>query len=328
MPLTRELHQCDPVRPGVAGDQLSVDFRCLPHQGAEIRAIREACLTTGFFYLDHAFADKSIVGNTLLQMDNFFGLDDDDVRKKEVGVSATNKHGWTPMFGEPAYQPGTIAHLESFDCGRSFRPDGHGTKNAWPDLSNFRGDVRQCWNALARIGDVVLESLALAAGVAPRTFCDRCNSHELSTMRLLHYPANDAPVAEKNVGIAAHTDFECMTLILQTAPGLELRHTSGSWYDAPSDTDRVVVLLGDMLERWTNGQFQATGHRVRNTNDKRYSIVLFFAVNDDESVNALPEFISEDNPARYEPVGQRQHLEREVRRARRHRDESIRTGSC
>jgi isopenicillin N synthase-like dioxygenase len=323
MPLTRELSQSDPIRPGVAGTQQSIDFRCLPHQGAEIQKIREACLTAGFFYVDHAFEDKSIVGDTLLQMDNFFGLDDDDVRKKEVSVSATNKHGWTPMFGEPAYQPGTIAHLESFDCGRPFQSDGNSPKNIWPDLANFRGDVRQCWNALTRIGDVVLESLALAAGVAPRTFGDRCDSYELSTMRLLHYPANNAPVAEKNVGIAAHTDFECMTLILQTAPGLELRDATGSWYDAPPDENRVVVLLGDMLERWTNGQFQATGHRVRNTNDSRYSIVLFFAVNDDELVSALPEFVSDDNPARHKPVGQRQHLNHEVKRAERYRDEDV-----
>jgi len=321
MPLTRELRQSDPIQPGAVGAQASIDFRCLPYQGAEILRIREACLTTGFFYLDHAFEDRRIVGATLQQMDSFFGLDDDDLRKKEVGVSATTKHGWTPMFGEPAYQAGTIAHVESFDCGKPFQSDGRSPKNAWPDLANFRGDVRQCWNALTRIGDVVLESLALAVGVAPRTFCDRCDSHELSTMRLLHYPANDAPVIEKNVGIAAHTDFECITLILQTAPGLELRDTTGSWYDAPSDKDRVVVLLGDMLERWTNGRFQATGHRVRNTNYRRCSIVLFFAVNDDELVGALPEFVSNDNPARHEPVGQRQHLDREVKRARRYRDE-------
>ena len=141
-------------------------------------------------------------------------------------------------------------------------------------------------------------------------------------MRLLNYPQNDAPVTDANVGISAHTDFECMTLIFQTAPGLELLATDGDWYDVPGHDGRLVVMLDDMMERWTNGLFRATGHRVRNTREQRYSIVMFFAVNDDEIVCPLPQFLSENNPAKYDAVRQRDHLNRELEKAALNRDAS------
>ena len=138
-------------------------------------------------------------------------------------------------------------------------------------------------------------------------------------MRLLHYPQNDNPTTEADVGIAAHTDFECMTLILQTAPGLELLSTDGHWYDVPGHDGRMVVMIDDMLEYWTNGLFRATGHRVRSTAEQRYSIVMFFAVDDDQLVAPLPGFVADDNPARYPAVRQRDHLDRELEKAAQNR---------
>ena len=141
-------------------------------------------------------------------------------------------------------------------------------------------------------------------------------------MRLLHYPQNDAPESDANVGISAHTDFECVTLILQTAPGLELLAADGSWYDVPGHDGRLVVMLDDMLERFTNGQCKATGHRVRNTREQRYSIIMFVAVNDDETIAPMPQFVTEDNPAGYAPVKQRAHLDQELARAAQNREQS------
>ncbi len=140
-------------------------------------------------------------------------------------------------------------------------------------------------------------------------------------MRLLNYPENDAPLTDANVGISAHTDFECMTLIYQTAPGLELFATDGNWYDVPGHDGRLIVMLGDMMERWTNGMFRATGHRVRNTGKQRSSIVMFFAVNDDETIAPLENFVSlTTRPARYDAVRQRDHLQREMQKAAQNRE--------
>ncbi|MCI0517773.1 MAG: hypothetical protein L0Y45_08065, partial [Woeseiaceae bacterium] len=154
-------------------------------------------------------------------------------------------------------------------------------------------------------------------------FSTRCNTQELSTLRLLHYPGGLCEDSLRDVGISAHTDFECISLLLQTGPGLELTDVHGRWYEAPAEPDRVIVLLDDMLERWTNGYFQATGHRVRRTAASRYSIVLFVAVNADQVIRPLEPFIDAGRPARYDAVTQRQHIDAELRRSEAYRTLSL-----
>jgi isopenicillin N synthase-like dioxygenase len=34
------------------------------------------------------------------------------------------------------------------------------------------------------------------------------------------------------MGIGSHTDYECLTLLYSTAPGLEVLNSAGTWVDA------------------------------------------------------------------------------------------------
>ncbi|MDH5499592.1 MAG: hypothetical protein OEY72_00660, partial [Gammaproteobacteria bacterium] len=300
MPSTGELRQSDPVSGRAPDTTPCIDARELLSADPVVRRnlVEQAgktCHEFSFFYLTHAFDHSPVAANAFRQMQTFFTLPDNDPRK--IAVDNRNKYGsygWMPMFGEPAYQPGTVAHVESFDCGLEGGP-GAGKdlegQNVWPDLPQFREDVCELWNSLAALGAAMLEVLAEIAGLDKSFFRSRCNSHELSTLRLLHYPGGPAPDALRDVGIAAHTDFECISLILQTAPGLELTDVNGRWLDTPARSDQVIVLLDDMLERWTNGFFRATGHRVRRTATPRYSVVLFNAVNAGLTVCPLQQFV-------------------------------------
>ena len=45
--------------------------------GPAIAAVRDACLGTGFFYLDNAFDSECTIRKVLRQMHAFFGLDDE-----------------------------------------------------------------------------------------------------------------------------------------------------------------------------------------------------------------------------------------------------------
>lgn len=329
MPLTSELKQQDRLSGTVSDRTLTVDARDLTNgdraaRRAAIAAIRRHCLETGFFYLEHAFDDPAVVDTLLGQMQRFFSLDDaHPVKQGANNAGKAGNYGWMPKFEEPAYQPGTIAHVESFDCGleehRAIDKTLEG-QNVWPELPGFRESALAYWEAITKIGESVLEVLAEAAGLEPGFLKSRCDSQALNTMRLLHYPGSTVPLDASNVGISAHTDFECITLIWQDRPGLELTDIDGNWFDAPCHDGRLVVLLDDMLERWTNGVFRATGHRVRNTPWQRYSIVMFFAVNEDEIIAPLPRFVSDERPAAHPPVRQRDHIDAEIERAERNRE--------
>lgn len=327
MPMTSDLRQTAPIIGELDDNVAVIDAnRLLTATGDERRkivsSVRSACLQTGFFYLENVFSGTSALQNVLSQMQDFFALPDDDQRKQSINNQhKPGSYGWMPLFGEPAYQPGTVAHLESFDCGleQAATDKNLEGQNAWPDMDGFRDAALEYWGHISATGDAVLGAISEAAGLSPQFLPEACRSQQLNTMRLLNYPANDAPSSDSAVGIAAHTDFECITLILQTQPGLELTDINGNWYDAPGHDGRVVVLLDDMLERWTNGTFKATGHRVRNTHWQRFSVVMFFAVDDHVTIEPLPQFVNAGNPARFTPVRQRDHIDQEILRAEKNR---------
>lgn len=318
MPSTIELRQEDRVVGSVPDFATTIDASELTADGAFndealVARIRNACISNGFFYIGGLQSDDLSSWPILGKMQSFFSLDDQDPRKQSV-LQGDNGYGWVPMYSEPAYQPDTVAHMESFDCGLN-NFSGATSQRAWPDIPGFGNDVTNCWREFSALGSSALKLISAAAGFDPEFLPGNCDSRKLDTLRLLHYPANNIPACDRNVGIAAHTDFECITLIYQSAPGLELMGPSDQWLDAPSHDGRIVVLLDDMLERWTNGIFKATGHRVRNTAEQRFSIVLFFAANDGINISPAPPLVSKTRPARFAPITQARHIDDEVQRA-------------
>lgn len=315
MPGTIDLRQSEPLEGTVDAAPLTVTASELWDSDSDHVAgkVRTACLETGFFCIQADTQLQTVIDTTLARMQAFFEIDDNDPRKLAV-CQDDSRRGWCPRFSEPAYQPGTISSLEAFDIGLD--DIGHtGESGCWPDVDGFRAAASQCWSALNRSGDRVLELLAQAAGIDTGFFRSRCDSRALNSMRLLHYAADNPLPDKRNVGIAAHTDFECITLLYQDSPGLEIRTVDGRWQEAEAGDGRLIVMLDDMIERWTNGRFKATGHRVRETDATRFSIVLFVAANDNQTIAPLEAFISPSNPSHYPPVSQAQHLEAEVRRA-------------
>lgn len=292
-----------------------IDAETFMHPGTltpeTLQQIALAVQRDSFLSLQNCPDASNSLTETLRQMDYFFGLPDAHPTKQAALVRGdADSFGWTPALGEPAYEPGTIAHVESFDCGRT----ADYAMN-WPDVPGFRHAVTQYQGWAFALGNRLLAALAIHLDLDDSFFVDRCASQELNTLRLLHYPANCHPADEINMGISAHTDFECITLIYQSAPGLEIQNASGEWHLAPFGKDRISVLMGDMMERWTNGRIRATRHRIRNEHFGRKSIVLFMAVDPEIVVEPLPSFAS-DMKRVYEPITQERHLYDSIARAK------------
>lgn len=315
MPSTSDLNQSAPLDGATDAATpvfLAQEFLATP--GTDLVArVQRACLETGFLIIEPTSDMSATIASTVGRMQEFFLLDDDDRRKQDVRQD-DSRRGWRPRFTEPAYQPGTKASLEAFDLGvdeiRSRQA------RAWPAVPAFSDTVSRCWDDFLHLADAVLAVVGRAAGLDEQFLNSRCQTRELNSFRLLHYAGGLAASNDQDVGIAAHTDFECITLLYQDTPGLELRTTGDQWIDAVAGVGRIVVMLDDMIERWTNGYFSATGHRVRQTGHQRFSIVMFMAVDDGVTIAPLEQFVSGDNPPRYEPVTQAAHLAAEIRRAR------------
>lgn len=285
-----------------------------------IEQVRQACHDPGFFYVRNTCVKEDTIEAALTSARLFFDTNDNEPLKQKVhNRNGGGMKGWGPMFGEPAYQKGTIAHVESFDIGQQLNEktchDLSIEPNIWPDLPDFRQAVLDYYDEVTRLGRVISGLFSEILGEQREFINDRSGPGAPRTLRMLHYPASQSQDCPQHVGIAAHTDFECFTIMHQTAAGLELTHANGEWCEAPADVGSFTIILGDMLERFSNGHLKATGHRVVNTPWTRYSMVLFFAVDGEYAVKPLPQFVSSGMPSRYETVTQAEHIDRELQRA-------------
>jgi len=100
-----------------------------------------------------------------------------------------------------------------------------------------------------------------------------------SILRAIHYP----PTGPNPNGMrsAAHEDINLITLLpAASAAGLQVLNRTGEWVDAPTDSNLIIVNVGDMLQEFTNGELKSTTHRVVNTEEgklkSRYSMPFFF----------------------------------------------------
>ena len=161
--------------------------------------------------------------------------------------------------------------------------------------------VSAYYRYLKAIGDQIFRALALALA-QPENIFDHCIQDAPSQLRLIHYPFNaEAQDAE---GIGAHTDYECFTLLLPTAPGLQVLNKQGEWIDIPVLNKTLVMNIGDMMEILSNGKYLATKHRVKKVQEERFSFPLFCGCNYDHVIAPVN---SAETP-KYAPLVGGEHL--------------------
>ncbi len=274
------------------------------------RALGAACREAGFFYLTGHRVSDATTAALLAQAEAFFAMPGEQKLEYYIGKSA-NHRGYVPP-GEEVFYGGARNQKESFDLCFELpagvvdtRTDPFAGANVWPALPGFREAVSSYYAAVFELGRRLLGGFALALDL-PETFFDHFVTAPPSQLRMLHYPPN--PAAEVTVGIGAHTDYECFTILLPTTPGLEVMNGAGTWIDAPPRPGAFVVNIGDTLEMWTNGELTATSHRVRKVTEERFSFPLFFSCDYAAEVAPLAHFVGPERPARYPAVKAGEHL--------------------
>ena len=175
--------------------------------------------------------------------------------------------------------------------------------NQWPaNLPGFRETVVAYCNAMEDLAVSLLPIYALALDLPAGYFAPAFREPQY-TLRMSHYPYT--PALEQNeYGLAPHADTSFMTLLAQNKiPGLSLRTASGRWIEAPALDGTFLVNSGQMLNRWSNGRFRATPHRVVNkSGGDRYAIPFFFDCTIDHAMVCLPSCTDAAHPPKFEPT--------------------------
>lgn len=185
--------------------------------------------------------------------------------------------------------------------------------------------------------------LSLALNLPPEVGLDQSHTRSAFDFDLIHYPALPEQLLCSGAvtRVPAHSDFGTVTLLFQDeVGGLEIAdprlgnpETSaeaekrGTFQQVPPRHGTVLINVGYLLMRWTNGQWRNAIHRVSKPPcptknpalgesdqqsalqgsgievvPERHSIALFVEPDPEAIVEALPGCWNEDVPKIWKPI--------------------------
>jgi isopenicillin N synthase-like dioxygenase len=274
------------------------------------RLVGRACREIGFFYVTgHGLASETIK-DVFEAATRFFALPAS--AKDASGFSGPGSNRGFIRLGGETLDPGKPADVkEAFNIGLELAADDPDliagkpfrARNVWPDLPGFRSIMLGYFDRCRRLGRDLHRAFALDLGLERAFFEDKFQK-PMATLRLLHYPPTNQPLAENQLGAGVHTDYGNVTLLAtDSAGGLMVRDRSGRWLDAPVVPNAFVCNIGDCLMRWTNDIYVSTPHKVVTPPGRdRYSVAFFLDPDPDALVASLPTCIGADRPAKYAPI--------------------------
>lgn len=267
-------------------------------------AVENALSQAGFMLIKDIGISSELLSRVFTGSEMFFNSAEESKNKLAYGAASDN-FGYQAV-GYESLAPGLPPDLKETLTLRNL--PAH-VDAAWPSVE-FRDLLLEFYDAVVsacfRLQRVIADILQL-----PADYFTSLHGGENITLRLLHYPSL-APQSKGQLGAGPHTDYGMLTFLFQDdRGGLEvLDRNTGRWQAVEPVADAIVVNTGDLMERWTNGRFKSTLHRVqpRGDNLDRFSIAAFFDPDDDVLVECLPSCQGEDNPAKYPPISTRDHL--------------------
>jgi len=281
---------------------------------AVIDALGNACRDIGFIYVKNHGVPRELVAGLAEQAALFFRR---PMAEKMRIVVDPRMRGYLPLnyrSYEGEAREGT-SHQEGFWIGHE-RPlnsesplDG---PNQWPaDPSGLKPAMLAYFAAVEKLSHVLMRGFALALDLKP-DFFEPIYREPMSRLKLNHYPPQDNPEKENDIGVVPHSDSGGFTILWQDHNGgLEIQGKSGEWVGAPPIPGTFVINLGNIMQIWTNGYFSSTPHRVINRGGKdRYSIPLFCNPNR----NAVIEPLIGKRDAEFEPFNFGEYQRAEYRR--------------
>ena len=279
--------------------------------------LHSSCSTFGFFYLRAPSLAPALLSNTFALSRAFFALPDSI---KRLYLTNSANRGYTPFDDETLHRVGEKAvrrgdTKEGFYIGVDREEDstrplyGRNMRVSDDHVSGWNEGMEAYMKEATAVGLRLVDLLYLALhggrdDVGNWRRASGCFDDPVAVLRPLHYDERMSSEEGGQMGAGAHCDYGMLTLLaMDEVPGLQICMADGAWLDIPPVESAVVVNCGDMLERWSNGRYRSTLHRVLNVSGRhRYSLPFFFEPNFDCVVSPLPSCCDDGRPPLFPPV--------------------------
>lgn len=287
--------------------------------------VRDACVNVGFFYIKNHGIPEETIDTALSAMKTYFSFPV-ETKMKLYHRRGAHYRGYEPLLDsnlDPAnrgdlYEGFVIGWEElvpTEDDDKKADDKPTTIENLWPsEPVGFREALVNYYHAAFNVGKFLHRLFALALDLPETYFDDKLKRSPI--MRGLHYPPQTGPEDDRIVGIGAHSDFECFTILWQEPDiqALQLLNSKNQWINATPIPGTLVINIGDLLSRWTNDIFRSTVHRAINRSGvRRYSMPLFIGADPHVDVEPLPSCVSSDRPARYENINSGEYVRKRLR---------------
>lgn len=152
-------------------------------------------------------------------------------------------------------------YKESYEVGSEDFVD---MPNVWPPdevLPEWRPFMTSFYWTCFEAAKKILQALALGLGLEDENVLLKPHTGLNNQLRLLHYPPIPAAAldSEKFARMPTHSDWSTCTLLFQDSCGglqVESPTEPGVFLDATPLDDTLVLNVGDLLTRWSNGKFK------------------------------------------------------------------------
>lgn len=307
-----------------------------------VASLRRACDEYGFFYLTGHGISTATFENILSLARRFFQgpqEEKDRIKRRSTQEGGDGARGYQEI--RENVTAGCRDYQEAINFVREVPEQRDPTgcyevlkgPNLWPECpKEFKSDYQEYFERLLEVGKTVARLFGFALELDPlhmdadqhtedSDFFVRNTDCSFWMSRVVGYPPMCDKTSEMEgdgVSCGEHTDYGCFTMLLndKTPNTLEVLMKDGTWVYVNPVNGALIVNIGDMMERWTNGRWKSTRHRVVHREGKyRVSVPFFYEPNFECAVKPLAKFVSDTNTSgecTTEPYGS--YIERMIRK--------------
>ena len=270
------------------------------------KALHAASQGMGFIYIKGHGIQEAAIKAARTSALAFFHHSTSD--KSAVTVS-TKHRGWLGRGGAVMADGAKSDLKESFIWGGEdddgYTAEDHPLRgqNQWPAfVPELQSHAMDYFRQVHEVALHLMRGFALGLDLEEEYFL-RSNAAPLSRASFVYYPRQSEDLGAAQYGVGPHTDFGVLTVLCQDAVGgLQVEDISGKWIEAPPIEGSLVINVGDLLSRWTDGIYRSTRHRVINSSGRdRLSLVLAYDPDPDTIIDARDIF-GPEHKATEEPI--------------------------
>ena len=277
--------------------------------------LTRACEEVGFLYLSNHGVDPSLIARTVETSFEYFHRPAEEKRALHLNVTPNHRGYVGPLEVTPdvtkkadVREVFKLAHATPEDDPDYRAGNVLFGPNVYPkEPRGFEPAVSAYYATVERLARDVFRLFALGLGLDEEYFLPMVTK-PASVMNINFYAATEPDQAGS--GIGAHSDYEAFTILWQDQNGgLQIENAAGEWIGVPPIDGTFVVNIGDLMQRWTNGRFSATRHRVVNRSGKeRLSIAYFANVDYATEIRCLEACMGPNDPPRFPVTTAGRHL--------------------